>query len=190
MSNLIVVGKLPDEVYLTCVNGYRGVQRMDINYPFEFYKTGHPIEVINAEYEILTETDPALHDIAFARKLRDFYNETFPSVDREIIEIVFDTFEPEYGKELLGFDIADLEYGYSNILNIILATCRLNKQKRTFDELDLICHELLITLNQYELFKTMNDAKYAQDKIETYLTKENRMAAHHKYYSVGIWTVE
>lgn len=191
MVNITVVGKLPDDAFVKYANGYRGVDRMYIDYPVEFYETDHEILAINDEYEKLTEKDGYLHDLEFARKLRDIYNKEYPSVEREIIEVVFDGCEPELNGAFLGYDIADRDD--SNILRLILgfATSNPDEYPMPFTKvLCLVSANLVWMLNDYQLFKTHQEATMALNLIEGTFGIFGKTSLHHKFEVVRVYLVE
>ncbi len=164
---------------------------MYIDYPAEFYETDHEILAINDEYEELTEKDMYLHDLEFARKLRDIYNKEYPSVEREIIEVVFDGGKPELNGAFLGYDITDR--GDSNILQLILSfsTSSLDIQLTPFQKsLRLISENLVWMLNDCQLFKTHQEAAMALNLIEGTFGIFGKTSLHHKFEVVRVYLVE
>lgn len=191
MADIIVIGKFPEPDFIEFTNGYRGVNRMYINYPFEFYGTSHKILEINDKYESLTETDCFLHDINFARNLRDIYNEVYPEVEREIIEVVFNNEHSELNGVFLGFDIVDVSD--SNILRVILVTTQKDSKEEaeTFSKvLSLISKNMLRLLNENQLFKTFEDAAMALNLIEGSFAIFGHTSFHRNHEVVKVYLVE
>lgn len=188
--NIYVVGRLPEDVFIPYVNGYRGSARQDINYPVEFWETEHKIMDINSMYEELTKYNSFLQDINFARELRDVYNDAYPNVCREIIEVTFNNEPPILNGIFLGYDISHI--GKSNILGVILyflntTTIYDNEFSKM---LNLIAHSVARLLNENQLFRTYEDAKMVLSLIEGTCEIFGNLSSWRTYEVTGIYLVE
>ena len=191
MAKLLVVGKLPQKDLREYSDGYKGVQRENIRYPFEFYETNHEIINFFEEYEKLTDVNIYLSDLSFAKKLRNFYNAAYPETEMEIIEIVYDSEEPTYKGNFLGFDIIDSVY--SNILYIILAFNK--KDENQYIEpfhklLVLVSKNLFPLLNENQLFKTNGEAEMALCLLDGIFIIFNKQSNYMEFKVVKIFAVD
>jgi hypothetical protein len=195
MPYIIVVGELPDrESHIEIANGYRGVDRRYIDFPFEYYEQEHKIwDVYNRfeENENSRGYKEHMTDIQLAREIRDVYNEAYPDIRREILEIVFDDGEPKLVGTFIGYDIADA--CNSNILNVILWFA--NKEgEETLDEflkmLMLISKNFITLLNEYQLFSTHQEAVLTLNLIEGTFRIFGKTSLHHHFEVVKLYVVD
>ena len=196
-TNIIIVGILPENWYVSIVKGYRGVDREYIKRPTEFYGTQHQILDSFEEYEELISIDGFLHDIDFARELRDIYNQVYPNICREILEITFNNEQSKLNGIFIGFDISSVDY--SRILRVILVS--LNKasnddantteHNRDFYKiLSVISHSVAGLLNENQLFKTYEDANMVLNLIEGTFEIFEKTSPYYKFEVTGIYLVE
>lgn len=203
MANILVVGKLPEVDFVKYINGYKGADREGIPFPSEYYDTDHLVLKVCDVYEILTEKDIYLHDIEFAKILRDTLHSAYPTIERELIEIVSVGHLPEFAGKFLGYDIID--GSDSNILRVILVDSfiepenynepfRNSNDDRDYREpfskiIHLISKNFVGLLNENQLFKTYEEASLALNIIDG-LFKMFRKSHHHSYEVVKIYTIE
>lgn len=189
-TNILVIGKFPHDEFAKIGDRYKGVDRMCIDYPVEFHNTNHEILRLNDEYEKLTEKDCYIHDINFAKKLCNVYNQVYPKTEREIIEVVFGENHSALNGEFLGYDIIDCSE--SNILRIILSYSIINHlPSNPFrQELLDLAKQKVLKLNKNKLFDTFEDAALALSEIEGCFQKHNETSKFHKYEVAGIYAIQ
>ncbi len=192
MPNLSVLGKLPEDILIKYANGYRGVCRMYIDAPIEYFGTNNHILKAFEDYTYLTNENIYIEDICFARNLRDVYNKIYPETSREIIEIVFNNEQSELNGKFLGYDIEDR--GDSNILKIILPfylkeyTC---DNFNVFQKmLILVSKNVFPLLNENQLFKTYEDASMALSLLQGVFDIFGKSKFHHIFEVAGVYLVE
>jgi len=191
MANIDVLGKFTHSDYIENSKLYRGVDRVGINYPVEYFGTTHEIIEVNDEYEKLTANDLYIHDLAFAKKLRDVYQFAYPEIEREIVEIVFSNRKPELNGTLLGYDIGDS--GDSNILRIILQCVKFPSTydfKQFGKELNSVSISLMPLLNDCHLFNSYEEASKAHDLIESVFIRFNEAKPHHNFKVIAVYLID